>query len=148
MRGRLAVAAVLAGSLIAGGAAQVLAHDVKLVGRLSGAAEVPGPGDPDGRGRAVIRVNEEKGKVCYNLTYSGIGEPNGAHIHKARRGEAGDAVIELFGGPTASPASDCIMMDDDLLLNRLQRRPGGYYVNIHNDEFPGGALRAQLRKPQ
>ncbi len=147
MKGRLTIAAVLAGSLIAGTAVHVLAHNVRLVGRLSGGAAVPGPGDPDGRGKAVVRVNDEKGKLCYVLTYSGIGEPNGAHIHKAPKGEAGAVVIALFGESTASPAEGCVAAEASVLKS-IQRKPRAYYVNIHNEEFPGSALRAQLRKPQ
>lgn len=147
MKGRLAVAAVLVGSLIAGSAAHVIAHNVKLVASLSVGAEVPGPGDPDGKGRAVIRANAERGRLCYRLTYSGIGEPNGAHIHKAPKGEAGDVVIALFGESTASPAEGCVDAEASV-LRALQRKPRGYYVNIHNEEYPAGALRGQLRKPR
>jgi len=146
MKGRLAVAAVLAGSLVAGGATQVLARDVKLVGRLSGGSEVPGPGDPDGSGRAVIKVSVAQSTLCYSLTYSGIGEPNGAHIHKAPKGEAGDVVIALFGTSTPSPAKGCVDAEKSVLRS-IKRKPRAYYVNIHNEEYPAGALRAQLRKP-
>ncbi len=35
---------------------------------LSGAAEVPGPGDPDGRGRASLTINPGQGEICYELS--------------------------------------------------------------------------------
>ncbi len=35
---------------------------------LTGAAEVPGPGDPDGTGRGEFRIHAKSGEVCYELS--------------------------------------------------------------------------------
>jgi hypothetical protein len=32
------------------------------------------------------------------------------------------------------------------LTSDIRRHPADYYVNVHNAEFPGGAIRGQLRK--
>ena len=48
---------------------------------LSGANEVPGPGDPDGFGHAIIRVNQSRGRVCWTLTARHIAPATAAHIH-------------------------------------------------------------------
>jgi len=48
---------------------------------LSGTAEVPGPGDPDGSGTASIRLNLGKREVCFELTASNIEPATAAHIH-------------------------------------------------------------------
>ncbi len=40
--------------------------------RLTGAAEVPGPGDPDGTGTARLTLNPGKNQVCYELTVDKI----------------------------------------------------------------------------
>ena len=34
------------------------------------------------------------------------------------------------------------------LLRNIKRRPGRYYVNVHNLDFPAGAIRGQLFRPQ
>jgi hypothetical protein len=41
--------------------------------------------------------------------------------------------------------SGCFTVTDDPeLLNDIVTNPEGYYVNIHNADFPDGAARAQL----
>ncbi|MCA1850177.1 MAG: CHRD domain-containing protein, partial [Acidobacteria bacterium] len=37
----------------------------RLTATLTGAAEVPGPGDPDGTGTAVITLNQGQNEVCF-----------------------------------------------------------------------------------
>jgi len=49
---------------------------------LSGAAEVPGPGDTDGSGMATITLNPEQREVCFELTVSNIAPAAAAHIHE------------------------------------------------------------------
>src|SRR5919106_6422267 len=44
---------------------------------LTGAAEVPGPGDPDGSGTAELTLNPGLGEVCFVLEVTGI-EPASA----------------------------------------------------------------------
>jgi len=114
--------------------------------KLRGFKEVPGPGDPDGRGEAAVRLFVNDGTVCYRLKWQGIVEPTAAHIHEGEAEVAGDIVVTLFeGAPVdASRKSDCIGGVDSGLLRDIQRHPRKYYVNVHNEEFPAGAIRGQL----
>ena len=41
-----------------------------LTASLTGAAEVPGPGDPDGTGTALITLNQGQNEVCFELTWA------------------------------------------------------------------------------
>jgi hypothetical protein len=115
---------------------------------LSGAEEVNpttgdlGAGDPDGTGFAAVTINPGQGIVCYELSVSGIAPATGAHIHEAPPGEVGDIVVGLQP-PSDGSSSDCIPISRDLAKDILQN-PSDYYVNVHNDEYPGGALRGQL----
>jgi hypothetical protein len=59
---------------------------------LNGAAEVPGPGDPDGTGRAEIRVRAARGEVCHELTVKNITPATWAAIHFAPAGAVGPDV--------------------------------------------------------
>jgi hypothetical protein len=49
---------------------------------LTGAAEVPGPGDPNASGTAFITLNQGQGEVCFDLSWAGIdGTVTAAHSH-------------------------------------------------------------------
>lgn len=131
--GLLAVASWLA--LPAADAAQT-----HLKADLTGAEEVPGPGDPDGKGTAVVSPDDSKNEVCYDLTYENIGKPTAAHVHTGAKGVAGPPAVTLdlskgdIGCVSADPTTVKAIRDD----------PGAHYVNIHTSEFPKGAIRGQL----
>jgi hypothetical protein len=105
---------------------------------LTGAAEVPGPGDPDGSGTAHVTVNPGTREVCWEIEVSGIDDVLAAHIHVAPAGVAGPVVVPL------NPYTDgCASVSRELAL-ALLRSPDEYYVNVHTVAFPAGALRGQL----
>jgi hypothetical protein len=145
----LAALAALGGALLVtgpvGAKKSKRGHASKVLkANLKGATEVPGPGDADGRGKALVRVNPRKGKVCFRLRWRRIGEPNRAHIHKGVKGEAGPVVVPFFEG--TPDRRGCVTGLDKALVRDIKRHPRQYYVNIHNAEFPAGAIRGQLKK--
>ena len=107
---------------------------------MTGKAETP-KGDPDGKGTATIKIDTSKGQVCFNLTWSKIGPPVAAHIHKGKKGVAGPVVIPFFAG--TAKHKGCVKASKSL-LGKILKNPAGYYVNVHTQAFPGGAVRAQL----
>jgi hypothetical protein len=140
------------------GAAGAVAQSGKtLTATLTGAAEVPGPGDPDATGTAEVRINPGQRSVCYTLTWANVDDPVwGAHIHVGEAGTAGGVVVTLFGAPelprTSYPGtftvSDCVITSaSSAQLADIIDNPAGYYVNIHTDTYPDGAIRGQLSKP-
>jgi hypothetical protein len=116
-----------------------------LSATLTGAAEKPGPGDPDGMGRADLRVNLGQGEVCYDITVGKIANATMAHIHKAPADAAGPVVVTL-GTPEADGKSDGCVKADPAALKDILQNPAAYYVNVHNADFPAGAVRGQLSK--
>jgi hypothetical protein len=144
MRGRQRLAVITLMLLVAAiaviGTAQ--AQGRPLATTLTGAAEVPGPGDPDGTGTATLTVNPGLGQICYELTVSGIAPATAAHIHVGPVGIAGPVVVPLEP-PTDGSVSACAEVDRKLALAILMG-PSDYYVNVHNAEFPAGAVRGQL----
>jgi hypothetical protein len=120
-------------TLAAGGAPRVTT--------LSGAEEVP-PADPDGTGFAAIKLNVGQETVCWKLTVENIAPATAAHIHSAVAGVNGPVVVPL-SPPTNGSSSGCATADP-ALIQAIIDHPELYYVNVHNAEFPGGAVRGQL----
>lgn len=115
---------------------------VRLSATLTGAAEAPGPGDPNGRGTFSGRLNVGQGQLCYTLTSSNLATLSMAHIHSGQTGKAGPPVVTLT--PNA-PTSTCISVPKDI-AQKLVAAPGDYYVNLHTSDHPNGAIRGQLTK--
>lgn len=105
---------------------------------LSGAAEVPGPGDTDGTGIAVITIDGTT--LHYSVWVQNIAAPTAAHVHAGGPGVAGDPVVTLNVN-TLGNGSTTI---DGTLANQIKANPSGYYVNVHNADFAAGAVRGQL----
>jgi hypothetical protein len=140
----IVIPTVLAAAAVLGTAAASAREDTgkRFRTTLEGAAEVPVLGDPDGTGTATVRINPGQGQLCYTLTVSGIAPATAAHIHEAPAGVAGPIVVGLEA-PTSGSSSGCLAIDRQEALDII-RNPENYYVNVHNREFPRGALRGQL----
>jgi hypothetical protein len=109
--------------------------------KLKGSNEVPAKGDPDGTGFVVVTFNANKGTACWKFkNVKGLAAPNGAHIHKGKKGVAGPVVI-AFGA--SYKASGCVKAPKST-IEKIETNPNAYYVNIHNAKYPAGALRGQL----
>ncbi len=111
---------------------------------LTGAAEVPGPGDPDGAGTARVLLLEHKNQVCFTLRVSGIVLPAAAaHIHVGAVDMDGDVVVTLLPPDEHGRSTGCVAADAGLIAE-IAARPHDYYVNVHTGEYPTGAVRGQL----
>jgi hypothetical protein len=107
---------------------------------LTGAAEVPGPGDPDGTGTTTLSVNLGQQQVCWQTEWANIAAPTAAHIHRGAVDVAGPVVVPLL--PVAGGCTSNVSRD---VLRAILTNPENYYVNVHNPPFPAGAIRGQLR---
>ena len=116
----------------------------RLSATLTGAAEIPGPGDPDGSGTVTLKVRPDRNEVCFDIHVSGITLPAAAaHIHQAPVGVAGGIVVTLGTPDAAGNATGCVSASHDL-LKTIKQNPSAYYVNVHTTDLPSGALRGQL----
>jgi hypothetical protein len=110
------------------------------------AAGVPNQGDLDGLGTAAITLNQGQGEICFEIQVSGITLPaSAAHIHVAPVTSPGPIVVPLAAPDATGLASGCVSADPEL-IKAIRQNPDAYYVNVHNADFPAGALRGQLSK--
>lgn len=126
---------------IAALAAPASADEVKLTAHLGGA----GSADADGAGHANFKIDAAKNQVCYDLMVEKIADATMAHIHKAPAGANGPVAVPLAKPDAAGKSSGCATVGAPVVADILAN-PGGYYVNVHNGEHPGGAIRGQLSK--
>jgi hypothetical protein len=118
----------------------------KLEATMTGANEFPGPGDENGSGFAEFRINQGKGTLKFEIEVDNITLPaTAAHIHPGQPGEANPPVITLTP-PDASGRSEGVVRASKALLKKLRKNPGAFYVNVHNADFPDGAIRGQLER--
>ena len=128
--------------------------EVKITTTLNAVNPVTGEvtGDRDGRGTAELTFDTDQGTICYEIEVEGIAQPvepapglGSGHIHFLATG--GIAVdLETDFQPDKSDdfkASGCVEVDS-ALLQAILENPDQFYVNIHNVEFPGGALSGLL----
>jgi len=140
---RLLIAALFAAALGAQSAgATVFTFNVNLDGYnevTSGGT--PGQGDADGYGTATLMIDDVAGTISWNIQVFLIDLPViGAHIHNAASNTTGPVRVDFN-----SQLSGSGLVDSDpasVLANPTQ-----WYVNVHTNAFPGGAIRGQLGTP-
>jgi CHRD domain len=137
----VAVCVLIAGSTLAMSAGA----PPTLTVHMTGGQEVP-KGSPTGSGtfrfELLPSVGPNVGRVCFSLTWSKIDTPIASHIHKGGKGVSGPIVIVLFKAPPVGP-SGCRNAPKSL-IKAIQQKPSAYYVNVHTNKYPTGAIRAQL----
>jgi hypothetical protein len=144
--------------------------EAALDGRQEVGADRRVAGDPNGRGEAyVFGIDGNTTTLCYVLQVARIGElslPPGngrqAHIHRGAFGVNGPVVVTI-AWPQDGRAADCIA-EDRILPNgnpafsrdpdtgeplatvfEILMNPEQFYINVHNAEYPAGAVRGQLQ---
>ncbi len=125
---------------------------------LSGKDEVP-PTESNATGTAEILFNNDSSQASYFVNTTGFAKISGAHIHNGTQGVNGDVIVTLSkekssknkDNPTVWFAG--VIKSDDLqgplkgkdisdLANLMNN--GSAYVNVHTEDNPDGAIRAQL----
>ena len=139
VRAALSIAALGAVGLFVGAgiaAAEERSFDISLSGADGG--------DPDGTGQGTVTIDSETNQVSWEISVSNIDEPTAMHIHEGAAGQSGGVAVPLtvekdsagnLVGLTNAPAE---------VVQAILASPAGYYVNIHNGEHRGGAVRGQL----
>ena len=139
---------VLIGLILVVPAFSAAAGTTQLSAKLKGNEEVPaGSGDSNGKGEIFVAVKPKRQKLCFQLEFSKIEGASAGHVHKGLPGVDGPIKVTLFEANPATPgptAEGCARNQKKKLLRKIARDPEKFYVNIHNAEFPDGAIRGQL----
>ena len=110
---------------------------------MTGIQEVP-TGDPDGNGTVEIRVVPATGSLCWNLYARAIDRATAAHIHRGAAGAAGPPVVALTTPDANGRSQGCATVDQSL-ARQMVLAAQDFYVNVHTEAHPQGAIRGQLR---
>ena len=115
---------------------------------MSGDQEAPTPTKATYKGTAKVTISlpaNGLGTVCFEISVTGITLPAAAaHIHKGASGVAGPVVVPFTPPDASGKVSGCTTNVDPVLTTQIMQNPAGYYVNVHNKDFPGGVIRGQL----
>ena len=109
---------------------------------LTGEAEVPGPGDPDGKGNGVVRVDRSSGQICVVITTHGTEPLLAGHIHEKAEGSQLGGIAVTLTKVSDTRFKGCTV--DQEVAAGLLSMPSDYYLNVHNADYPAGALRGDL----
>jgi hypothetical protein len=129
--------------VVAGGAVAGAQGTPDLTASLSGKKELK-TGDSNGKG-TYAGTFRSGGRLCSTLKYSGLTKPVAAHIHKGTSKQDGPIVLDLKPKFSNGSSSSCVTARS-ALASAIRKNPSGYYVNIHTQEYPDGAIRGQLAK--
>lgn len=149
----LAALALLVVASTPASAQRIGAGTSPLFATLDGLAECDGSGqcrkgDPDAHGSVTI-IFPTGTSLCFAILVDNLGGATAAHIHRGRTTEVGGVVVSLTppGPPSAGnpgTSSGCVAGLTSALVRELRGNPSAFYVNVHNDTFPAGAVRGQL----
>lgn len=126
-----------------GGAVRAQLTTTAFTASITGAAEVPGPGDPDGAGTAIVTFDTTANRACVQMSLSGLDLPaTGAHIHAGTSAVSGPIVVPL-AAPTAAVSIGCVAADPAVIA-AIVANPSNHYLNVHTTPYPNGGARGQL----
>jgi len=109
---------------------------------LTGEAESPN-GDPVATGTSTVRLRAGQGQVCFQIAVDNLPPAVAAHIHEGAAGISGNVVVPLTTPNAAGKSSGCVPAARRVVAAILAT-PATFYVNVHTQEFPNGAVRGQL----
>jgi hypothetical protein len=101
------------------------------------------PGDDDGHG--FFTYDLDGTTFCWTLQWQRVDTAFAAHVHGGERNVAGGVVIPLDVGDGSGALVEGCSEIDEALAADIAANPKGYYVNVHNEDFPAGAIRGQLK---
>lgn len=99
-----------------------------------------------GSGTFVARSNIGQGRICWNLSVTGLADVTAAHIHYLNGPLATQIAVPLaLPTPFTGSATGCATVLR-ALVKQILVHPENFYVNVHTTTYPGGAISGTLAK--
>jgi hypothetical protein len=130
-------------------APEAVTPDTTFSVTLTGAQEfsaggLPGAGDLDASGGAMVTVDPVNDQVCVDVQIADIQNLAAMHIHRGQAGINGPIVVDFAVGPSTPPSvTKCVA--GGAVADEIAANPIGFYLNAHTAAFPAGAVRGQLQ---
>lgn len=129
--------ALLAVAIMLVAAVPTLASESVFLAGIDGSEEVP-PTPVTNTGFASLFLNEDQTQVTYFIEYEPFANETAAHFHMAPPGVNGPVVHPLPAGSPKIGVWNVTPADVAALF------AGNIYVNIHTEDYPGGAIRGNF----
>lgn len=118
------------------------------------AANEPG-GSSTATGTGTATFVDKGAQIDYSLSVTGLTAVNGSHIHLGAAGVNGPIIVNLLNPLNPGGAANGVIAtgtitnvsNGNISLDSLRVlfNNGNAYVNVHTTQFPGGAIRDQIR---
>lgn len=115
----------------------------EFVATLTG-YQTAAPGNLEGTGTATLRIDPVASRLCWELTVRGIGVATEARLLRGAAGTEGVAVVPLRTPGPDGRSEGCTPILPAIAAE-LSRAPYFFYVEVATRDYPGGAIRGQLR---
>jgi len=100
-----------------------------------------------GWGNATVTFDAARQNITVTITVTNLGSPiNNFHIHEAPAGVNGSIVVDIIGlgGTFTNGTMSGTFPITAAVAQRMLQNPSNFYVNVHTQQFPAGAVRGQL----
>jgi hypothetical protein len=125
-------------------AAELIYHATPRGSHVVDASGTVGAGDPDGSYNAGIDLQTETNELCSGSgRLRNLGTPTEAYLHQGPAGTNGPVVVTLPLPPQEGAMATCMTVPPEV-IEAIVADPASFYIELHTDEFPDGAARAQL----
>jgi hypothetical protein len=126
--------------------AQASTSITKLVVSAKGVDEKPNNGAIHGSASGTFTLNTTKNAICFtNMKTKGLANVIAAHIHLGATGIDGSVFVTVVISNFNRVGQTCMKVAHRVLVD-IANHPTDYYFNVHTKDFPGGAVRGQLKK--
>lgn len=109
------------------------------------------PANANASGHADITGDDSNNRMCGTFTWTNVASPVAfGHIHEGEAGQPENPAVTInFFGPSTnlngfqSGVTGCTTVPN-ALIDDMDRYGAYFNVVVHNQQFPGGAIRGQL----